>query len=106
VTPNSGNAITYGYAGKVSAIFKNFTINVGNTVTYGYFGKAGATIKSITPNAGNAVGYDNTCKAGANTKSKTSNAGKGTAGKVKGRRICFYFLLTVFNAFKERSHST
>ena len=59
-TPNAGNAVGYGYAGKVGTLPKSAILNAGNAVGYGYAGKVGELPKSLIP-----------------------NAGKGTAGKVK-----------------------
>jgi hypothetical protein len=81
-SPNSGNAASYGYAGKPGTISKSASINSGNAIGYGYVdkevaasksgvsnggnfacggkgygGKAGATLKSARPNVVNAVSY-------------------------------------------------
>jgi hypothetical protein len=45
-TPNAGNVISYGYAGKAGATGKSADPNAGKAVGYGYAGKGGATLKS------------------------------------------------------------
>jgi len=83
--PNAGNAVAYGYAGKVCAVLKSSTPNAGNAVRYGYAGKIGMR-KNIIPNVGNAVGYGYSGKLGAIPKSRILNAGNavryGYADKV------------------------